>query len=488
MPLKTRHSKSITNPKFYFITGLLLLVMTSMSAQEIIEDAVKTTPEVAKTVATNDSINPFKPIKVDGVAAVVGDYVVLDSDIDKEFAQLKASGVSVEGISRCQLFGKLLEDKLYVHHAIQDSLEVSDIEISGRVDQQIAAFLEQLKGDEQKLLDFYKKDDMKSLRDEIFELNKNARLAALMQQSIVENIEITPEEVRQFFNSIPKDSLPVFGTELKVAQIVIEPKVTEEAKQEAIDKLKQIREDIINGSSFATKVILNSADEASKPTGGLYVLNRKQPRMVKEFRDVAFSLQEGEISEPFESEFGYHIIQLDKIRGQNYDVRHILIIPEVTEGDVLKAKERIEKIREKILSEEITFAEAAKKNSDEDETKSEGGQLINPVTQDFSFELTKMEPELYSRIEKLKDNEISLPIVDRGRTGDVKFKILTVTNRVDQHTADYARDYIKIKELALNEKSFKAISKWQDEKIKDTYIKVDSDHRACDFNSNWLKK
>jgi len=304
----------------------------------------------------------------------------------------------------------------------------------------------------------------------------------------VENIEITPEEVRQFFNSIPKDSLPVFGTELKVAQIVIEPKVTEEAKQEAIDKLKQIREDIINGSSFATKVILNSADELSKPTGGLYTLNRKQPRMVKEFRDVAFSLQEGEISEPFESEYGYHIIQLDKIKGQNYDVRHILIIPEVTEGDVLKAKERIEKIREKILNEEISFAEAAKENSDEDETKSEGGQLINPVTQDFSFELTKMEPELYSRIEKLKDNEISLPIVDRGRTGDVKFKILTVTNRVDQHTADYARDYIKIKELALNEKSFKAISKWQDEKIKDTYIKVDSDHRTCNFNSNWLKK
>lgn len=488
MLLKTRNSKSIINTTWLTAFFAALLMSFPTNAQEVISQETNEDASEVSDVAQDTIKNPFKPIKVDGVAAVVGDFVVLDSDIDKEFAQLRASGVSTEGISRCQLFGKLLEDKLYVHHAIQDSIEVSDIEIRSRIDQQVAAFLQQTNGDMEKLLRLYNKEDEKSLKDEMFEINKNGQLASRMQQKIVDDIEITPEEVRQFFNSIPKDSLPVFGTELKVAKIVVEPKVSEEAKQEAIDKLKQIREDILNGSSFATKVILNSDDEASKPQGGKYTLNRKRPQMVKEFRDVAFSLQEGEISQPFETEYGYHIIRLDEIRGQEYVVRHILIIPEITEKDIQEAKERITKIRQSIVDGLITFSEAAKESSDEKETKFDGGQLINPETQDYSFELTKMDPELYGHIEDLKDGEITQPIPERGRTGDIKFKILTVTDRFDRHTADYARDYLKIKKLAENNKSFKAIEKWQDEKIIDTYVKINGDHRKCKFNSNWLKQ
>jgi len=483
MLLKTEHLKSSNKIGTFLFILAIILVTAPLQAQDIMPSD---TTKVADVIPPTQ--NPFKPIKLDGVAAVVGDFVVLDSDIDKEYAQLKASGVSTQGIPRCQLFGKLLEDKLYVHHAIQDSIQVSDIEIRSRIDQQVAAFLEQTNGDMGKLLRLYNKEDEKSLKEEMFEINKNGRMAAMMQQSIVEDIEITPEEVRQFFNSIPKDSLPVFGTELKVAQIVIEPKVTDKSKQDAIDRLKQIREDILNGSSFATKVILNSDDEASKPKGGKYTLNRKRPQMVKEFRDVAFALQEGEISQPFETEYGYHIIQLDEIRGQNFVVRHILIIPEITEEDINKAKERISKIRESIVNGSLSFAEAAKESSDEKETKFDGGQLRNPETQDYSFELTKMDPELYGQIEKLKDQEVTQPIAERGRTGDVKFKILTVTDRFDQHTADYARDYIKIKQLAENNKSFKAIEKWQDEKISDTYIKVNGEHRKCNYSSNWLKQ
>jgi len=480
--------KYITNMKLLVLGMVVLFSAQAINAQEVIEDAT-TVVDSSNMVAVVDTMkNPFKPIKIDGVAAVVGDFVVLDSDIDKEYAQLEASGVSTEGIPRCQLFGKLLEDKLYIHHAIQDSIEVSDIQIRSRIDQQVAAFLQQTNGDMEKLLRLYNKEDEKSLKDEMFEINKNGTMAQMMQAKIVEEIEITPEEVRQFFNSIPKDSLPVFGTELKVAQIVIAPKISEKAKQEAIDKLKQIREDILNGSSFATKVILNSDDEASKPNGGKYTLNRKRPQMVKEFRDVAFSLQVDEISQPFKTEFGYHIVQLVEVKGQDYEVRHILIIPEVTNEDINDAKEKITKVRDAIVNGSLTFAEAAKESSDEKETKFDGGQLINPETQDYSFELTKMDPELYGHIEKLKDAEVTQPITERGRTGDIKFKILTVTDRLDQHTADYARDYIKIKQLAENNKSFIAIGKWQDEKIKDTYIKVSGEHRKCTFSNNWLKQ
>lgn len=482
MQLKTNNLKSTIK----IIATTLMLCMFSYQitvAQEIINEDIV---DVSKKKMDSTQTSARK--KVDGVAAVVGDFVVLDSDIDKEYIQLQARGVSIADITRCQLFGKLLEDKLYAHHAIQDSITVNELEIRSNIEQQISAFLEQKGGSMTELLEFYNKDSEQSLREEMFEINKNAKLAGDMQRKIIEEVEVTPEEVREYYNSIPKDSLPEFGTELKVAQIVVIPEVTEEAKQAAIDKLKGFKADVIeNGASFTTKAVFYSDDTAARSKGGMYTLNRKRPQMVKEFRDVAFSLQEGEISEPFETDFGYHIILLEKIRGQEYDIRHILIRPEITESAVMAAKEEITKVRERITAGDLTFADAAREFSDEEETKFEGGQLINPYTQDSSMELTKMDPELYGQIQDLKDNEISLVLQDQDRINPVKFKILTVTDRIDEHTADFARDYLKIKNLALQEKQFREIEKWQEEKIYDTYVKISADYKDCEFNSNWLK-
>ena len=218
------------------------------------------------------------------------------------------------------------------------------------------------------------------------------------------------------------------------------------------------------------------------------ILARKQPRMVKEFRQVAFALQEGEISEPFKSDFGYHIVTLEKIRGQEYDVAHILLTPKISSEAIQEAKDRLENVRKRIVDGDISFADAAKEVSDEKETKNDGGQLINPTTQDYNFELTRMDPELYAQIQNLKDDDVSLVLNEEDRTGNVKFKILMVTDRIEDHKADYARDFIKIKDLALEEKKIRAIEEWQDEKILDTYIKVSKEHRACDFSGNWLKK
>jgi peptidyl-prolyl cis-trans isomerase SurA len=217
-------------------------------------------------------------------------------------------------------------------------------------------------------------------------------------------------------------------------------------------------------------------------------MNRKRPRMVKEFRDVAFNLQEGEISEPFETDFGFHIIYLEKVRGQEYEVRHILLRPELTEDAIQKAKDEIKDVREKISNGLVTFADAAREFSDEKETKFEGGQLTNPTTQDFNFELTRMEPELYSQVQGLKDDEISPVIQDEDRINRIKFKIMTVTDRIDDHKADFARDYLKIKDLALQDKQVKAIEVWQRETIRNTYIKINGEYRGCDFQSNWLKE
>ena len=489
--------KFIINLKPIVVSGFLLLLTNNIIGQEIIQDDQSSVATIDSTnskqmevaYTKTDTVKTFKPRKVDGVAAVVGDYIILESDIDKTLQQLKVQGISTADITRCQLFGKLLEDKLYAHHAIQDSIEVSDAEIRSYVDQQIEAFLQQTNGSMEELLKIYNKEDEQSLREEMFEIDKSGELSSRMRKKIIDDIEITPDEVRQFFNKIPEDQRPTFGTELKVAQIVVEPKVTEEEKQKAINRLKEFKADVIdNGASFRSKVVLYSDDKASIRNGGRYTLNRKKPRMVKEFREVAFSLQEGEISDPFETDFGFHIIYLEKIRGQEYDVSHILLIPQVSNEAIREAKEKLNTIREHIVNGDITFAEAARESSDEKETRNDGGQLINPATQDYNFELTKMDPELYGQIQDLKDNEVSLVLTDQDRTGKIKFKILTVTDRVDEHVADYARDYLKIKELALNEKRLKAIEKWQDEKIMDTYIKISDSHKDCDFSGNWLKK
>ncbi|TNJ45713.1 peptidylprolyl isomerase [Tamlana fucoidanivorans] len=484
MLLKTTNLKSINKLKNLLMLCVTLVSVNVILSQEIIEE--KEEKEVTKKVDTSQAVNA---IKVDGVAAVVGDYIVLDSDIDKTYLQLKAQGVNIDNIEPCQLFGKLLEDKLYAHHAIQDSILVSDAEIRRNVDYQIQQFLQQTNGSMEKLLAFYKKEDEASFREEMFEINKANQLASKMQQKIVEEVEITPEEVRDFFNKIPEDERPTFGTELKVAQIIAEPQVSEEAKQKIIDRLEQFKADIIeNGASFRSKAVLYSEDPGSASRGGKYTLDRKKPKMVKEFRQVAFSLQEGEVSDPFETDYGYHIVTVEKIRGEEYDVAHILLTPKVSNEAILEAKERLEKVRQRIVDGDISFADAAREASDEKETKNDGGQLINPTTQDYSFELTRMDPELYSQIQNLKDEEVSLVLKEEDRTGKVKFKILRVTDRVDEHAADYARDYLKIKELALEEKKIKAIETWQEEKILDTYIKISGEHRDCDFSGNWLKK
>ncbi|WP_339634281.1 peptidylprolyl isomerase [Bizionia echini] len=483
MLLKINNLKSTISRMQYVMTVFAVLFSVAIHAQEIIEDEA---PVAEKQIDTTLS---SQAQKIDGVAAVVGEYVILDSDVDANIIQLKAQGASLEGVTRCQLFGKLLEDKLYAHHAIQDSIVVSDAEIRSNVDYQLQQFLAQSGKTMQELLELYNHPNEKAFRDEMYEINKSQKLASEMQKKILDGIEVTPEETRQFFNQIPKDERPTFGTELKVSQIVIQPKISEEENQRVINQLKQFKADVLeNGANFRSKVVLYSDDKASIPQGGMYTLNRKQPRMVKEFREVAFSLQEGEISDPVKTEYGYHLIYLEKIRGQEYDVRHILLIPKVSETAIAEAREKLVKIRQRIVDGDISFADAARESSDEKETRSEGGFLINPETQDYNFELTKIDPEVYGQIQDLKDGEVSLVLTDQERTGNVKFKIMMVSDRVEEHVADYARDYLKIKELALNEKRIRAIDKWQNEKIMDTYIKINNEYRDCEFSSNWLKQ
>lgn len=426
--------------------------------------------------------------KIDGVVGVVGEYVILDSEIDKTLAELKAQRIPVENFSRCQLFGKLLEDKLFAHHAVQDSLEVSDAEIYDFMDQQIESMVEQV-GSMQKILEFYNKKNAEEFREYFYDIVKQNKLTQNMQQHIVEEVTITPEEVRQFFNGIPKDELPMVGDEVELAEIVVKPEVSKEQKQKVIDRLNEMRSDVIdNGASFFSKAVLFSEDEGSIRNGGFYSISKKT-LFVKEFKDVAFSMAEGEISAPFETEYGYHIIYLEKIRGQQLDLRHILLIPKPTEEAVDEAKKKIEGIREKIVKGEITFAEAAAASSDDKETRNNGGVMRHPMTQDPRFELNNMEDrELYAIVVNLKEGEVSQPVLRTSPNKEKTYRIITVNKKYPEHKIDFVEDYTKVRNMALNKKQGETIKKWIEEKIDDTYINIQGEYRDCEFENNWIKK
>ncbi len=472
------------------LLGLLFFAMIAMGvkAQEENTPVVPEESMQAEMTPKTDTVNNFKKIKLDGISAVVGDYVILDSDIEKTLIDLRSQGASVEDITHCSLLGKLMEDRLYAHQAVQDSILVSDDEVNATSDRQIQQLVQQV-GSMDKVLEFYKKETVEDFREELYTINKLRMLSEKMQQKIVSEIQVTPEEVRQFFRNIPADEKPVFGAELEISQIVKTPAIPEEEKQKVINKLAEIKADVEdNDASFSVKAILYSQDPGSKSKGGFYSMTRQTP-FVKEFKDVAFSLQEGEISEPFETTFGYHIIFIEKIRGQELDLRHILIQPEIPQAAVDAAKVELDTIRKQVIEGQYTFAEAAMNFSDEKETKFDGGLLRNPINFDSRFELTKMDPTLYNQVRNLKDEEISYPLLEADpRGGPPKYKILKVTNRYDEHEADFAKDYLKIQELALREKQYNAIKEWMDEHIKDTYVSVNAANKSCDFANNWVKE
>lgn len=484
MQLKTNNLKFIIK-SFTAIALFAITTPNSYAQQVVITDSTAIQPAEAVAEA-RPNVNNNSRQKVDGIAGVIGSYVILNSDIDLMYEDLKNQGVSAANYNDCMLLGSLMENKLYAHHATQDSIVVSNAELTNQVDQQISQMAAQL-GSMEKVLSFYKRESEAEFRSELLELNKQRELASRMQQKIVENVEVTPDEVRAYFEGIPVDERPVFGDEVEIAQIVIKPEIPQSEKQKIIDRLNEMREDVIdNGASFNTKAIMYSQDPGSSSTGGRMVISRKDA-LDKDFKDTAFSLQEGEISEPFESQFGFHIIKVDRVMGQNLEIRHILLIPDVTSQTIDIARKKLDSIRTQIVNKEITFGQAASRFSDEKETAANNGRLINPTTGDTRMELTKTPPEIYDQVVNLQEGEVSLILTDQDFTGRTIFKIITVNKRFPEHKADFAQDYMKIQDLALRAKQMDAIEKWQKEKINDTYVKVNGKFRECEFTNNWLK-
>ncbi len=435
--------------------------------------------------------NINKRIKIDGVAVVVGKNIVLDSDIDKFTKELQQRTEGKIDISNCEMLEELMIQKLIAHHAVVDSIVASDVEINSEVERNISYFKQQL-GSIEKVVKMYGFNDEEDLRKELFDIQKEQILIRKERESITEKVDVTTEEVRTYYSNLEKDkSLPEFSAEIELAQIVKMIKPSEEEINRVINKLKKIKKEIEEGYSFRLKAIINSDDPAvsgnGPGAGGKYSITR-DANFIKEFKEVAFSLDEGEISDPFESGFGFHIIQVEKIKGQERDVRHILIQPKISEAELKASKDELEKIREQILKGEITFEEAVLKYSDDKETKNNKGLILNPQTNDTKFNLTRMDPTLYGRVSNLKEGEITHAFYDEIRGESKMFKIILLKSKVEAHKASFTKDYEKIQQLTLQKKKEETVEKWAKDKIVDTYIKINKDFKKCDFKNNWKKE
>lgn len=426
--------------------------------------------------------------KVDGVAVVVGKNIVLDSDIEKFKKEVELRSEGKITISDCEMLEELMQQKLLAHHAVVDSVTVSQGDIDSRVNRSIAFFTNEY-GSEEKVVEAYGFNDIEDLRKELERVQKENSLIEKEQQKITKDVDVTPEEVRLYFNGLKeKGELPEIPAEVELAQLVLYAEASSEEEERVVIKLKELKKDIENGASFDLKAIINSDDPSVAQNKGNLGIITKETNFIKEFKEAAFSLDEGQISEPIKTIFGYHIIKLHKIRGQGREVSHILIQPEISDEKLKETKEEIEKIVADIKEGKITFEEAVKKYSEDKDTKLSGGLLMNPYTGEPTFELTRMPPDLFGRISELKQGELSDVFYDETRGGEKMYKVIFIKHRTDTHKADIVEDYVRMQQFALEKKKEEELNKWSKEKISETYIKLGSDYKKCTFKKDWKKE
>lgn len=422
---------------------------------------------------------------IDEVVGVVGSNVILHSDIETQYLQLKAQGSILGGSqARCQILESLLYQKLLLNQAELDSVEISDSRVESAMDQRLRYFINQF-GSQEKLEEFYQKSVLE-IKEEMRELVRNEMKISEVQSKITENLQVTPSDVKEFLRSIPEDSIPLIGVEYEIGQIVKNPPITVEELSRSYDKIKALRDRIMKGENFLTLAILYSEDPGSASKGGeLGMFNRGT--MYPEFEAAAFNLNNpGDVSEVIKTEAGYHIIQLIERKGEYINARHILIQPKVSPESMEMARSRLDSIAGLILSDSLSFDEAVVQFSD-DPNRISGGLILNPETNSSRFEADQLDPSLFFIVDRLEVGEISQPARFLTNENKEAYRILYLKVRTEPHRANLTEDYNKLQTWALADKQDGLISDWIDEKIQDTYIKVNEKYRDCVFLNNWIK-
>ena len=423
-----------------------------------------------------------QPQTVDGVAAIVGGDVILKSDIDEQYDVFNRQNFG-KPVSYCEVFEELLFQKLLIHHAAIDSISIGEEEVEANMDRRIQQLIMQM-GDQKKLEDFYEKSVVE-IKEDMRTLIKEQLTAQRMQMTVVEGIEVTPSEVREYYENLPADSIPLISAEVELSQIVKFPELSEEAEQEVIAKLKELKERIENGTSFSSMAILYSEDPGSNKKGGEYQ-GIQRGVFVKEFEAVAFNLRKGEISDPFKTEFGYHIVQLLEKRGEELDLRHILIKPKLTQENLQEAKNFLDSVSVAITNGEMTFEEASRRFSDDEQTRFNGGQMSNFQSGNNKFEVSQLDRGLFALISSLEDDEISEASFYRMEDQREAFRIVRLDANYEPHKANLDLDFTRIKGFALQQKQAKTVEDWKNEKLADTFVKINEGYYDCaDELNSW---
>lgn len=421
-----------------------------------------------------------QPQVVDGVAAVVGGDIILKSDIEEQYDVFNRQNFG-DKITYCEVFEELLFQRLLIHHAEIDSVTVSEDEVESNMDRRIQQLIGQM-GDQKKLEEFYGKS-VPEIKEEMRILIRDQLTAQRMQMTVVEGIEVTPSEVREYYNNLQEDSIPLINEEVELSQIVKYPEVSKEAKDEVIEKLSGLKERIENGTSFSSMAILYSEDPGSNKKGGEYK-GIQRGVFVKEFEAVAFNLKKGEISDPFKTEFGYHIVQLLEKRGEELDLRHILIKPKLTQENLQEAKNYLDSVAMSIERGDITFEDAARRFSEDEQTKFNGGQMSNFQSGNNKFEMSQLDRGLFSVVNQLEAGEVSKPSFYQTPDQREAFRIVRVDAKYAPHKANLELDFTRIKGFALQAKQNRIVEEWKDEKLAETFVKVNSGYYPCDEQLN----
>ncbi len=433
-------------------------------------------PIIAKSQKNNEKV------LIDQVVAVVGSNVILYSEIENEFIQSQLQGNTKGFATKCSILEELMFQKLLLTQAEIDSVQVTDKQVESELDRRLRYFINQI-GSKEKLEEYFKKTILE-IKEDMREKIHDYLLIQNVQSKLTQDIKITPSEVSDFFSNIPADSLPLIGSQIEIEQIVKQPLISDVEVDMVKEKLNGLRARVLKGEDFATLANLYSEDPGSMNKGGeIGFVGRGE--LYPEFEAAAFSLKLGEVSPIVKTEKGYHIIQLIERRGEYINVRHILIVPKPSPIDLAKSKKDLDNIAALIAMDTLTFERAAARYSD-DPSKVNGGKLVNPYTGDSKFTPEEVEPNLFFIVEKMSVGQKSAPMLFTNEAGQQAYRIVYLKSRTEPHKANLKDDYPQIQNMAISIKQNQALNKWVVEKSKNTFVKISSDYKTCDYKYDWV--
>jgi len=430
---------------------------------------------------------PVKRNVVDEVAWIVGDEPIFRSEIEDQYAQMRSEGTSVAGDPYCVIPERIAVEKLYLHQAKIDTVEAPEGQVQGSVDKRLAFFINNF-GSREKVEEYFRKP-YAQLREQLLEVMRNNYIIEQVQHNLTKDVKATPNDVRKYFSTLPEDSIPYVPMQVEAQIISINPVIPAQEIEDVKARLRDYADRVNRGESeFSTLAIMNSEDGSNMQGGELGYQSRSS--WVPEFANVAFNLNDPKkVSRIVETEYGYHIIQLIDKRGDQVNVRHILLTPKVNEKDLREATVRLDSLRKEIVAGKFPFEDAARYVSQDKDTKNNRGVMVNPQTGSPRFEMQELPPEVARRVEMMKPGDVSEAFImkDTKRNKDI-VAIVKLTSRVPGHKANLSDDYNMLKEMYEAKRKEEILKEWVERKIKDTYVKIADGWQNCEFEyEGWIK-